>query len=137
MGGLVIRESLKYLRKLRNNLTALVTLNTPHIGAISPKFFVKTGMKILGLFSSKESLRQMSLSDKHKLLEEMSSSQNLKWFKNILLFGCVEDGYAPYRSAKVLTHEKNEKMTKLAHNFWNSSMVVLFLFALFFGIFRL
>ncbi len=102
MGGLVIRQALKYLKPLCNNLAALITLNTPHIGAISNRFFVKAGIRILSMFSSKESLRQMSLADKDKLLYTLSKDPNLGWFKNILLFASIEDGYAPYPSAKVL-----------------------------------
>lgn len=121
MGGLVIRQALKYLKPLRNNLAALVTLNTPHIGAISNRFFVKAGMSILSMFSSKESLRQMSLSDKEKLLSKLSEDSNLGWFNNILLFASFEDGYAPFPSAKVLLHPDNTQMTQMANNFWSEA----------------
>ena len=43
LGGLIIREGLKYLAEFKNNMTLYLSLNTPHLGCISPKFLVKTG----------------------------------------------------------------------------------------------
>lgn len=43
LGGLIIRNSLKYLSNYKDKLYAYISLNTPHLGCSGSKFLVKTG----------------------------------------------------------------------------------------------
>jgi hypothetical protein len=121
------------MKWIKKNLFALITLNTPHLGCISPKFLVNTGkilivgIKVLNLFSSKLSLRQMSLSDKNQKIEKMSKYETLKWFKNIFILSSIDDGYAPVPSAKIFLKDFNKKSlhSQMVFNFWNNVQVKL------------
>jgi hypothetical protein len=77
------------------------------------------------MFSSKMSLRQMSISDKVKKMETMSNNENIKWFKNIFLLSSIEDGYAPLESAKIYLSDLNlsKRHNKMVFNFWNNTQV--------------
>jgi hypothetical protein len=81
------------------------------------------------MFSSKISLRQMSISDKSKKIEQMSSYKTIKWFKNIFLLSSMEDGYAPHESAKIYLSDLNlsKRHNKMVFNFWNNIQVNGFL----------
>ena len=52
LGGLIIRSSLKYLTKYKNNMHNYISLGTPHLGSVSNKFLVKTGMNFLSKFKN-------------------------------------------------------------------------------------
>lgn len=106
LGGLIARAALPHLRELSCSLYTFITLSTPHLGAISDRFLVNTGMKILGKLKNSQSLRQMSLDDEEEYLLHLSQYNGLIWFKNIVLVASYDDGYTPYESAKILRSYK-------------------------------
>jgi triacylglycerol esterase/lipase EstA (alpha/beta hydrolase family) len=55
LGGLIIREALQYMKWIKNNLFAMITLNTPHMGCLGDKFLVNTGR--LSLFIKSKELK--------------------------------------------------------------------------------
>ena len=121
------------MKWIKNNLFAMITLNSPHMGCLGDKFLVNTGnyiltlfnlsgIKLMNIFTSKLSLRQMSISDKSKKIEHMSEYKTIKWFKNILLLSYIDDGYAPHDSAKIYLSDLNlsKRHNKMVFNFWNN-----------------
>lgn len=102
LGGLIARAALPRLKQYSSHFHTFISLSTPHLGAISDRFLVSTGMKILGKLKNNQSLREMSLDDDGGYLLKLSSYEGLGWFKNIVLVADYDDGYTPYESAKVL-----------------------------------
>ena len=75
------------------------------------------------MFSSKESLRQMSLEDSDNFLLKLSEDRNFKSFKNIVLVYSYEDGYAPFKSSKIIVDSSNKSSSKMAKNIWENVRV--------------
>ena len=43
LGGLIIREGLKYLKNIRDRMVTFVSFNSPHLGCLSKRILVNTG----------------------------------------------------------------------------------------------
>jgi hypothetical protein len=72
------------------------------------------------MFSSKESLRQMSLQDKDKYLDKLSEDANIGFFDHIFLMYSYEDGYSPLYSSKIISTDSNPISNKMCSKFWKN-----------------
>lgn len=77
------------------------------------------------MFSTKESLRQMSMRDEENYLKKLSEDNRFSFFKNIFLVYSLEDGYAPKNSSKIIMDSENSITGKMAVNFWKRVKVRL------------
>lgn len=80
-------------------------------------------MKLLSMFSEKESLRQMSLSDQEQLLDNMCKDSNFEYFDKVFIIYNYEDGYAPANSSKIVANNKDILSSRMAFNFWSNVKV--------------
>jgi hypothetical protein len=124
LGGLIIREGAKHLGSIRDKLILFLSFNTPHLGCITSKFLVKTGMKILSMMSGKESMRQMGLQDANNFIQNLSKHNSISFFENIFLVYSYEDGYSPLSSSKIVNHFPNTLSSQLCNNFWQNTKVI-------------
>lgn len=110
LGGLIIRASLPYLKAYKPFFKTLITFATPHIGCLSNKFLVSTGMKVMSKFKKNKSLREMTLEDDGGYLIELSRREGFEWFDSVVLIASYNDGYVPYESSKILfSFQKSDK----------------------------
>lgn len=72
------------------------------------------------MFSSKESLRQMSLQDKDRYLDKLSGDSNMGYFDHIFLMYSYEDGYSPLYSSKIISTRSNSISNKMCSKFWRN-----------------
>ena len=77
------------------------------------------------MFSDKESLRQMSLRDKGKLLSKLSKCDCIGYVENLFLVSSFEDGYAPSYSANITDQDQSSQISNLSYQFWNKVKVTL------------
>lgn len=82
-------------------------------------------MKLLSMFSNKESMRQMSLQDGQKLLRKLSTDDSIGFFENIVLVYSYEDGYSPLYSSKVVGHSQDPVSLGMCSDFWSKTKVLL------------
>ena len=75
-------------------------------------------MKILSMFSVKESMRQMSMQDPDKFLMKLSQYPSLGFFENLFLVYSYEDGYSPLPSSKIFDNGSNHLSSQMCKNFW-------------------
>lgn len=108
LGGLIIRASLPYLSQYKNCFKTYISIGTPHLGCLTKKFLVSTGLKIMTKFKKYQSLREMSLEDDDGYLVKLSKREGLEWFKYVIFVAAYNDGYVPPASSKVLySYRKN------------------------------
>ena len=122
LGGLIIRAGIPYLKDFKKYFKTLITINTPHIGSISSKFLVNTGMKFMTKFKKNKSLREMTLEDDEGYLIKLSKREGLEWFETFILMGTYNDGYAPFESCKMLySFQRSSKshFIEMAKNLYN------------------
>ena len=102
LGGLIIRASLPYLKKYKNQFKTLITLGTPHLGCSSNNFLVSTGLKLLSKLKDYKSLREMCIEDKNEYLVKLSEKEGFDFFENVILISAFNDGYVNFQSAKII-----------------------------------
>lgn len=107
LGGLIARAAFPHLADYKSSFKTYVGISTPHLGSLSSKFLVNTGMKFLSQMKSNQSIRQMALDDEEQYLLGLSRADGLNWFLNIVLIGVQEDGYVPFESSQLLINWKN------------------------------
>ena len=107
-GGLVVRESLKFLVPLRHLLVSYISLCTPHIGSLSDRFLVRTGLRVLSMLPKLTTYSELGFKDKEKAILQLSNRQELSWFKNIVLVGTVGDGMVNHNSALIRLPEGSD-----------------------------
>lgn len=123
LGGLIIRASLPYLSEYKNYFKSYITIGTPHLGCLTKKFLVSTGLKIMTKFKKYQSLREMTLEDDEGYLVKLSKTEGLEWFKYIILVAAYNDGYVPVESSKILySYQKNKNsiFMEMARNIYES-----------------
>ena len=100
-GGLVVRDAIKFLGSIRHHFVSYISLCTPHLGPLSDRFLVRTGLKFLALIPKHDTYDELALKDRLKALVKLSSTQEISWFKNIILVGTLGDGMVNYKSALI------------------------------------
>lgn len=80
-------------------------------------------MKVLSMFSSKRSLREMGLSDNGKCLDQLTREKTMGFFRNLFLVYSFEDGYSPLYSSKIVVEGADETQRKMCEDFWKNVKV--------------
>lgn len=122
LGGLIARAAFPHLADFKSNFKTFVSLSCPHLGSISSKFLVNTGMRVLAQMKNNKSIRQMSLEDEELYLLKLSKAEGFGWFKNVILFSVQDDGYVPLESARVLStwkHSNSSMTQEMAFNIYS------------------
>jgi len=106
LGGLVIRAALPFLEKFKDVMNSLVTFGTPHLGMkYHNSKLLSAGMWILKKFTNWNCIDQLRITDnpnyKECFLYKLSHSENLLWFKNIILVSSSQDSFVPYDSTRI------------------------------------
>lgn len=123
LGGLITRAALPHLAAFKKYFKSFITIGTPHIGCITKKFLVSTGIKIMTKLKKNQSLREMCMEDDEGYLVKLSKAEGLGWFKYIVFIAAFNDGYVPYDSSKVLfSFQKNQNsiFMEMAKNIYES-----------------
>mmetsp|Transcript_7814 Transcript_7814/g.8862 ORF Transcript_7814/g.8862 Transcript_7814/m.8862 type:complete len:128 (+) Transcript_7814:1421-1804(+) len=81
------------------------TLSSPHLGyATCKNKLVKIGLWFMQTWKTK-SIQQLSMGDAQDITDsfmyKISQFRGLKWFKHIVLFSSVQDGYVTFDSARI------------------------------------
>lgn len=106
LGGLIIRSALPQLEDYKDQMYGYMSLGSPHLGyMINTNSLINAAMWFLKNWKSSESLKQLSMSDRHQprdcYLYKLSESPGLNWFKQLIFCGSNQDNYAPYESSRV------------------------------------
>ena len=131
MGGLIARASLEYLEFYRENLHALVTICSPHLGQLlHQSALIKTTMYLLNKFSPSSSMLELNMEDglvEESCISKLSLDEGIGWFNHLVLINVKEDNIVPTCSARI--EEANEGMInvpeyriyhRLIHNIYKS-----------------
>ena len=106
MGGIIIRCALPKLSQFRKMMHGYCSLSSPHLGYASCKSkMVKIGLWAMQAFNKPESIKQLSMGDakdiKDTFMFKISQYEGMQWFKHIMLFSSVQDGYVTFDSARI------------------------------------
>jgi hypothetical protein len=117
-GGLVLRESLKYLAASRHLFVSYVSFCTPHLGSLSDRFLVKTGLKFLSIIPKLKTYSELGFKDDEKVILKLSERQELSWFKNVVLVGTIGDGMVNHHSAliRMPDNSNDPQLAKIVDN---------------------
>ena len=82
------------------------TLSSPHLGYATWKSkLVKVGLWVMQTWSKNTSIQQLSMTDSKEISDtfmyKISKFKGMKWFKHIVLFSSVQDGYVTFDSARI------------------------------------
>jgi hypothetical protein len=106
MGGIIIRCALPKLAQFKKMMHGYCSLSSPHLGYASCKSkMVKIGLWAMQAFNKPESIKQLSMADakniKDTFMFKISQYDGMQWFKHIMLFSSVQDGYVTFDSARI------------------------------------
>ena len=106
MGGIIIRWALPHLLKYRKMMHGFCSLSSPHLGyATCKNKLIKVGLWVMQTWSKNTSIQQLSMTDSKEiadtLMYKISNFKGMKWFKHIVLFSSVQDGYVTFDSARI------------------------------------
>jgi len=106
MGGIIIRCALPSLSRFKKMMHGFCTLSSPHLGYASCKSkLVKVGLWAMQAFNKPKSIKQLSMGDsshiKDTFMYKVSEFKGMKWFKHIMLFSSIQDGYVTFDSARI------------------------------------
>lgn len=112
LGGLIIRAALPYLSQFKNHFRTYMTFSSPHLGvSAGDSKLVETGFSILTSWKQFTSLKQMGLKDNDDytktFLYQLSKSEGLNWFSEIILVSSPQDTYSPYDSSRIQLSKVN------------------------------
>lgn len=82
------------------------SLSSPHLGYASCKSkLTNLGLWAFQTWKKKDSLEQLSMKDSKNIedtfMYKISKFNGLKWFKHVMLFSSVQDGYVAFDSARI------------------------------------
>lgn len=106
MGGIIIRSALPHLKKYRRMFHGFCTLSSPHLGYASWKSkLVKMGLWAFQAWKKQKSIEQLSMKDavniEDTFMYKLSQFKGLKWFKHVMLFSSIQDGYVTFDSSRI------------------------------------
>jgi hypothetical protein len=94
------------LREYEHMMHGYCSLSSPHLGYASCKSrLLKVGLWAFQTWKKTTSIQQLSMSDakdiKDTFMYKISKFKGMKWFKHIMLFSSVQDGYVTFDSARI------------------------------------
>jgi hypothetical protein len=106
LGGLIIRAALPFLAEYAAKMKLYMTLSTPHLGYMySDSRLVDAGLWFLKKWRKSLCLQQLSMGDspdpRESTMYRLSSFEQVRWFKHVVLFSSTQDQYAPFDSARI------------------------------------
>lgn len=111
LGGLLIRCAITHLARYRDHFNALITLATPHCGYMhSSSKLLSAGIWVYDKITNNPVLNQIRCADapdiRDTVIYQLSLSESISWFKEILFVGCNQDTLAPLETAVIQTSER-------------------------------
>lgn len=106
MGGIIIRCALPHLKQYKHLMHGFCTFSSPHLGyAACTNKLTKLGIWAMQKWKKYQSIDQLSMADakdiRDTFMYKISKFKGLKWFKHIVLFSSVQDGYVTFDSARM------------------------------------
>lgn len=106
MGGIIIRCALPHLGQYKKMMHGYCSLSSPHLGYASCKNkILNVGLWAFQKWKKPKSLAQLSMTDavniKETFMYKISKFKGFKWFKHIMFFSSIQDGYVTFDSARV------------------------------------
>ena len=106
LGGIIVRQALRYMQSYWPLLHGYVSLGTPHLGYMyNSTSIVDAGIWLIKKFKQSESLKQLSMTDetdkKDTYLYKLAQDDHLRHFKYVVLVSSYQDSYAPHDSARI------------------------------------
>ena len=82
------------------------SLSSPHLGyATCKNKLIKVGLWVMQTWNKNTSIQQLSMTDSKEIADtfmyKISNFKGMKWFKHIVLFSSVQDGYVTFDSARI------------------------------------
>lgn len=120
MGGIIIRCALPFLKRFKKMMHGFCTLSSPHLGyATCKNKLVKVGLWAMQAWKKTTSLQQLSMTDAKEIRDtfmyKISSFKGLKWFKHVVLFSSVQDGYVTFDSARIQIFKNTSTQNERKH----------------------
>mmetsp|Transcript_20651 Transcript_20651/g.22996 ORF Transcript_20651/g.22996 Transcript_20651/m.22996 type:complete len:134 (+) Transcript_20651:523-924(+) len=106
MGGVIIRSSLPHLKEYSHKFHGFCTLSSPHLGYAACKSkMIKFGLWAFQAWKKQKSIEQLSMKDESDIEDtfmfKLSKFKGMKWFKHIMLFSSIQDGYVTFDSSRI------------------------------------
>uniref|UniRef100_UPI00398E498B protein FAM135A isoform X2 n=1 Tax=Pristiophorus japonicus TaxID=55135 RepID=UPI00398E498B len=108
LGNLIIRSVLtrQRFKFYLNKLHTFLSLSGPHLGTLyNSSALVNTGLWFMQKWKKSGSLLQLTCKDhsdpRQTFLYKLSKKAGLRYFKNVVLVGSLQDRYVPYHSARI------------------------------------
>ncbi|CAI2385376.1 unnamed protein product [Moneuplotes crassus] len=106
MGGVIIRSALPHLEKFKHMFHGLCTLSSPHLGyAACNNKLINVGLWAFQTWKRQCSIEQLSMTDAKDIedtfMYKLSKKKGLKWFKHVMLFSSIQDGYVTFDSSRI------------------------------------
>ena len=132
MGGVIIRSALPHLKGYRKMFHGFCTLSSPHLGYAACKSkMIKFGLWAFQTWKKQKSIEQLSMKDAANIedtfMYQLSKFKGIKWFKHVMLFSSIQDGYVTFDSSRIQIFKntnlydpvKESQYIKMATNIFN------------------
>ena len=119
LGGLVIKAALTYLSEYRSYFHSYISLASPHLGCLnSDNKFFSFGIWAIATITANPILKELRMSDdsdiKETALYKLSQTEELQYFKTVLMIGSFQDSYSPVESSLMQMSKRLEGNTNIS-----------------------
>ena len=125
LGGLVIKAALTYLSEYISYFHSYISLASPHLGCLnSDNKFFSFGIWAIATITANPILKELRMSDdsdiKETALYKLSQTEELQYFKTVLMIGSFQDSYSPVESSLMQMSKRlegNTNISEMINNF--------------------